>query len=41
MYRYLEADGLGSKCATAGAASMACKTNLNTQSIDLGIEMDM
>lgn len=41
MYRWLRVDDVKSKCGVAGAASFACKTRFDTQSLDLGLEMDM
>jgi opacity protein-like surface antigen len=41
MYRWLNVDDVKAKCAVSGAATLACKTRFNTQSLDLGLEMDM
>jgi opacity protein-like surface antigen len=41
MYRWLQVGDVNSKCGLGGAASFACKARYNTQSVDLGIEMDM
>jgi opacity protein-like surface antigen len=41
MYRWLQIDGTPDSCGVSGAATMACRSNLNTQSIDLGLEMDL
>ena len=41
MYRWLNVNGVHGACGTATALIMACKSDLNTQSIDLGLEMDM
>jgi opacity protein-like surface antigen len=41
MYRWMRVDGLDSHCGTAGAPTFTCKTNLDSQSVDLGLEMDL
>ena len=41
MYRWLAVDGTSGKCAAGGPAIQTCKSNINTQSVDLGLEMDM
>ena len=41
MYRWLEVNGIQGKCAASGPPTLTCKSNLNSQSIDLGLEMDM
>jgi opacity protein-like surface antigen len=41
MYRWLQVDDVKSKCGISGAPTFTCATRLNTQSIDLGLEMDM
>ena len=41
MYRWLQVNDVNSKCGISGAASFACKARFNTQSLDLGLEMDM
>ena len=41
MYRWLQVGDVNSKCGVSGAASYACKARFNTQSLDLGLEMDM
>ena len=41
MYRWLQVDDVNSKCGISGAASFACKARFNTQSLDLGLEMDL
>ena len=41
MYRWLQVDGLNGGCNTSGSATLFCKSNINTQSVDLGLEMDL
>ena len=41
MYRWLQVNDINSKCGIAGAPTYSCKANLNTQSLDLGLEMDL
>ena len=41
MYRWLQVDSTSGSCGIAGAATLSCKSNLNSQSIDLGLEMDI
>ena len=41
MYRWMRVDGLDSHCGTAGAPTFNCKTDLDSQSVDLGLEMDL
>lgn len=41
LYRWLNVDDVNAKCGLSGAPTLACKTRFNTQSLDLGLEMDM
>jgi len=41
MYRWLNVDDVKAKCSVGGASTLACKARFNTQSLDLGLEMDM
>ena len=42
MYRWLEINSVNGSCSTGpGVASIGCHTDINSQSVDLGLEMDM
>ena len=41
MYRWLEVNGVTGLCGTSGAATLACRSDVNSQSVDLGLEMDL
>lgn len=41
MYRWLQLNDVGAACGTSGTATLSCKSNLNSQSSDLGLEMDI
>jgi opacity protein-like surface antigen len=41
MYRWLQIDSLTGACGASGPASLSCKAGINSQSVDLGLEMDL
>ena len=41
IYRWLHVDDVDLKCGTSGAPTLACKSDLTYQGLDVGLEMDM
>jgi opacity protein-like surface antigen len=41
MYRWLQVDNVHAACGTSGAPTLSCRSSLNSQSVDLGLEMDL